>query len=145
VTGATAIGNPASADNPQLRANGVFLGAQVAPFIANDTPGLKEWHQALSTFAPELRAGHATMLGWTSGKLFEAALAKVPAQARGGDITTAVVLDGLWSIKDEKLDGLSPGVTFVKGKASPPDRCSFILGIGPDGWMSPTGSEPECL
>jgi branched-chain amino acid transport system substrate-binding protein len=145
VTGATAIGNPASADNPQLRANGIYLGAQVAPFIANDTPGLRAWHEALQRFAPDLRAGHATMLGWTSGKLVEAALARVATQARAGDVTTALVLDGLWSLKNETLDGLSPGVTFIKGKASPPKRCSFILGIGTDGWVSPTGSRAECL
>ncbi len=145
ITGSAAIGNPASGDNPNMRKNGIFMGAQAAPFVATDSPGLKEFHAAMDRIAPGLTLGQATMNGWASGKLLEAALAKVADKARAGNVTTAMILDGLWTVKDETLDGLSPGVSFVKGKPAPAIPCSFVLAIGKDGWTAPQGSKRECI
>lgn len=145
ITGVAAIGNPKAGDDANMRKNGMYMGGQVAPFVANDTPGAKAFQAAVTRYAAGVTIGQATMMGWTSGKLFEAALAKVADRARAGDVNTALVLDGLWSLKDEKLDGLSPGVTFIKGKPAPPTRCAFIVAIGPNGWTAPEGSKAQCL
>jgi branched-chain amino acid transport system substrate-binding protein len=145
ITGVAAIGNPLAGNDANMRKNSMYMGGQVAPFVATDTPGAKEFHAAIDKYAPGLTVGQATMMGWSSGKLFEAALTKVATQARAGDVTTALVLDGLWALKNEKLDGLSPGVTFVKGKTAPPTKCAFIVAITKDGWAAPEGSKVECL
>jgi branched-chain amino acid transport system substrate-binding protein len=85
------------------------------------------------------------MMGWSAGKLFEAALAKVAAKARVGDVTTQMVLDGLWQLKNEKLGGLSPGVTFAQGKAGSAPRCYYSLLLTAAGVTAPLGSKVRCL
>jgi branched-chain amino acid transport system substrate-binding protein len=145
ITGVAAIGNPQAGNDANMRKNTMYMGGQVAPFVATDTPGAKEFHAAVDRYAPGMTIGQATMMGWTSGKLFEAALAKVADKVRSGDVNTALVLDGLWLLKSEKLDGLSPGVTFAKEKPAVPTKCAFIVAITKDGWTAPQGSKVECI
>jgi branched-chain amino acid transport system substrate-binding protein len=67
--------------DPKLRAFGMVSGSRVAPWMAQDTPAARAFHDALARFAPDLIPDGETMLGWTSGKLLEAALDKLSAGA----------------------------------------------------------------
>lgn len=136
---------PAAAGDPALQKNTVYLGGQNVPFPTTDTAGAQEFHAALKQFLPTFTPDGNTMAGFASGKLFEAALAKVAATARAGDVTTAMVLDGLWQIKNETLNGLSPSITFTKGGLPKLPRCYFVLLLNSNGVTAPQGSKLNCI
>lgn len=136
---------PAAAADPSLQKDTVYLGGQNVPFPTADTPGAAQFHAALKQFLPSFTPDGNTMAGWASGKLFEAALTKVATQARAGDVTTAMVLDGLSQLKNEKLGGLAPGLTFPKGALPAIPRCYYALLLNAQGVTAPKGSQLLCI
>ena len=100
---------------------------------------------AFKQYAPSNAEDQQAMLGWAAGKLFEAALAKESAKARAGNVTTQMVLDGLWQLKNEKLDGLSPGATFSKGSPAKAIDCYYGLRLDDAGFGAVNGSKPVCF
>jgi branched-chain amino acid transport system substrate-binding protein len=143
-TGAIAVSAAASAD-AGLRRNVTFLGSGVVPYMTTDTVGIKAFHTATGRYAPSAPEDQQTLLGWAAGKLLEAALAKVSAKARGGNITTEMILEGLWQLKGEKLDGLSPGATFTKGSPAKSIDCYYGLRLDDKGFGAVNGSKPVCF
>ena len=143
-TGAIAISAAAAADQG-LRRNGTYLGAGIVPYTTDDTPGVQSFRDAMNRFAPGTPLDQLTLLGWAAGKLFEAALAKVATEARAGDVTTEMILEGLWQLKKERLDGLSPGVTFTEGKPATAPSCYYGLRLGPEGFAAVRGSKVVCF
>jgi branched-chain amino acid transport system substrate-binding protein len=137
--------NPQAVGDKNLRSLGVYLGTAVAPFLSSELPGIAEMQTAMKKFAPNAPLDQGVVLGWSAGKLFEAAMAKVAAKARAGDVTTAMVLDGLWQIKNEKLGGMSMGVSFEKGKVASAPNCYFGMKLGEEGFSAPSGSKPLCF
>jgi len=142
--GAIGLSAAASAD-AGLRRNRTFLGSGVVPYTTTDTPGIQAFHVATKRYAPSAPEDQQTLLGWASGKLLEAALAKVSAKVRAGDITTQMILDGLWQLKNEKLDGLSPGATFAKGAPAKAIDCYYGLRLDVHGFAAVNGSKPVCF
>jgi branched-chain amino acid transport system substrate-binding protein len=141
-----AIGlSAAAAADAGLRRNKTFLGSGVVPYTTTDTPGIRAFHAATLRYAPSTPEDQQTLLGWAAGKLLEAALAKVSGRARAGPITTAMVLDGLWQLKNEKLDGLSPGATFAKGVPARAIDCYYGLRLDERGFGAVNGSKPVCF
>ncbi len=136
---------PAAAADPALQKNTVYLGAQNVPFDTADSPGAKAFQAALKQYAPNFVPDQNTMYGWASGKLFEAAMAKVADRATAGEVTTQMVLDGLWQLKNEKLDGLALGLTFTKGSTAKVPPCYWILLLDARGVTSPFGSRMDCF
>lgn len=136
---------PAVAADPILRKATVYLASPTVPYSTVDTPGAAEFHAAAKQFAPTFKLDQSVMQGWSSGKLFETALEKVAAKARAGDVTTEMILEGLWQVKHEKLGGLSPGVTFEKGKPASAPRCYYVLLLTTNGVTAPLGSKVRCL
>ncbi|MGQ0624009.1 MAG: ABC transporter substrate-binding protein [Sporichthyaceae bacterium] len=136
--------NPQAVADKNLQSFGVVLGHNVAPFVTSEIAGVAELVAAMAKFSPKTVVDQAVMLGWSSGKLFEAALAKVADQARAGDVTTQMIMEGLWKLKEEKLDGLSAGVTFGKGKLPSAPPCYFSLKLTSAGWSAPEGGKPVC-
>jgi len=143
-TAALAVSATASED-PNLRAQGVYLGTGDAPFTASDTPGAQEFQAAYNTYAPGSQVDEDSINAWTSGKLFEAAIAKVYSDARSGPITTQMLLEGLWQIDGETLHGLAPPLDFNKGAPATRNDCYFSLTITEKGYGSPKGSKYECF
>jgi hypothetical protein len=117
----------------------------VAPWMVQDTPAAQVFHAAMTQYAPAAQPDGEAVLAWTSGKLLEAAVAKVPATERAGDLTTALILDGLGRIHDENLGGLTGPLTFTPGeKHAVSNGCIYFERLGPNGWTTPTGSRPVC-
>jgi branched-chain amino acid transport system substrate-binding protein len=143
-TAALAVSEAASTD-PNLRAQGVFLGTPIAPFKADDVPGMKEFQEAYNTYAPGSSVDEDTMSAWASGKLFEKALANVSQKARSGPITKDLILEGLWKVKDETLDGIAPPITFNRDGLPSPNDCYFTLTIHAKGYEAPRGSKIGCF
>lgn len=84
-----------------------------------------EYHAALARHAANLTLSAATSAMWTAGKLFERAVGRTATPGR--DVTTEDVLAGLWSIRDETLDGLAPPLSYVVDRPTPPPPCYFVV------------------
>jgi branched-chain amino acid transport system substrate-binding protein len=124
-----AAGSAVQADKLVAR-DGLYLGSFLAPFPANDTPGLKEYHAAFARYAPTVTLDGASMIAWASGKLLEAAVNSLGAEARSGPLTTAMIMKGLGQIKNETLKGLSPPMTFKAGQAfAPAINCYAVIAL----------------
>ncbi|GAA0615406.1 hypothetical protein GCM10009547_16710 [Sporichthya brevicatena] len=143
-TSALAVSD-AAANDPNLRELGMYLGNGNAPFLSTDSVGGKEFREAYLRLAPDSPLDQNTMSGWASGKLLEKALEKVSDQARSGPVTVDMVLSGLWQIKNEKLDGIAPPITFNKGAPPSNNDCAYLLGVTTKGYVAPVGSKVECF
>ncbi len=136
----------AQAADPNLRAYGLAVASGVAPWTETDTPGLKAYRAALARYAPALQPDGASIQAWASGILMEKALEGVAAKARSGPLTTAMVLEGLGTVKNEDLDGLAAGVTFTPNqKNAVSSGCIFYELLTPQGWTAPRGSRKVCV
>jgi branched-chain amino acid transport system substrate-binding protein len=137
--------NAEAAQDANFRKLGVFLGTPNAPYLAEDTAGVKAFQTAYNRFAAGSMLDQNLISGWAAGKLFEKALSHVADQARAGAVTTEVILDGLWRIKNEKLDGLSSPITFNKNAPPDPNDCYALLNLTTTGYSAPLGSKFECF
>jgi len=143
-TAALAVSAEAALD-PNLRKVGIFLGSGVAPYLAVDTAGGKEFKVAYDRYAAGSPLDQNTLTGWSGGKLFERAINEVFQKARSGPITRDLLFEGLWQIKNEKLDGLAPGITFNKNAPPTQNDCYALLTIGSEGYAAPKGSTFDCF
>jgi branched-chain amino acid transport system substrate-binding protein len=143
-TSALSVSAEAALD-PNFRKLGVFLGTGNAPYQADDTLGGKLFHAAFDKFAPGSSIDQNTISQWASGKLFEKAIANVFDKARSGPITRELLLDGLWQMKGEKLDGLAPGVTYNKNAPPNANNCYALLNLTTAGYSAPKGSKFSCF
>ena len=131
--------------SPSLEGNAELVGLQApiqnAPWVATDTPAIQEYRQALAQYAPNVPVSPDGLVGWTSGQLF----AKAAAAGGSGAITSESVLNGLWTLKNETLGGLTPPLTFVRDKPTAPSDCYFVVEMSADKkWIAPRGSQPKC-
>jgi branched-chain amino acid transport system substrate-binding protein len=143
-TSALSVSAEAALD-PNFRKLGVYLGTGNAPYQAADTAGGKVFKAAYDRFAAGSSIDQNTISQWTSGKLFEKAIANVFQTARSGPITRDLLFEGLWQIKNEKLDGLAPGITFNKTAPPNPNDCYALLNLTTAGYTAPKGSKFECF
>uniref|UniRef100_UPI0018437959 ABC transporter substrate-binding protein n=1 Tax=Sporichthya sp. TaxID=65475 RepID=UPI0018437959 len=144
VTGGGII-SAAQARDPGMRKNTVSTSSSNAPWMLTDTPGQREYAQALARYAPGLETDGPSMVAWAAAKLFEAAIERLGDGARSAPITTANIFTGLGKIKNDTLDGLSPPITFSPGqKAAPELNCVYFELLTPAGWTAPKGSTPVC-
>ena len=73
------------------------------------------------------------------------AATKVATKARAGDVTTELILEGLWQLKNEKLDGLGPGASFGQGSPAKALECYYPIRLDGKGFSAPQGSKLQCL
>ena len=122
-------------DNPDL--DGALITLQVAPWFATELPAIAEYHAAMK--AAGLTPNASSIIGWTSGKLFEAAVRHLPSAP-----TSAAVLEGLWSIGGDTLGGLTHPLTFHRDATAPPVSCGFLIKIESRRFTAPLGTRIIC-
>lgn len=118
---------------------GFFATAQDFPYMVGSTPATAQFQQAVQEYAPDLRLSGATTIAWASGQMLARSLARV-----GASPTSQDVLNGLWTIHDETLGGLTPPVTFVKSQPAPPVTCYYLIELRGGRWTSPSGDTYAC-
>jgi branched-chain amino acid transport system substrate-binding protein len=131
--------------DPNVRKAGVFTGAANVPFLANPNAASAAFHDAVSRYLGSAQIDQAVMAGWASGQMYAAAIHALAPTVRAGAITPDVVLKGLWSLKDEDLDGLSPPLNFPQGKPYPVVTCYYVLRIGAEGYTAENNGKQKCL
>jgi branched-chain amino acid transport system substrate-binding protein len=134
---AAATLGPQLALNPLL--DGMGGGMQVAPWFATDDPGVAEYQRALTRYAPGVSPDAATITGWVSAKLFQLA-----AKNLSEPPTTADILNGLWSLKNNDLGGLTNPLTFTKDQNAPRAFCYWLVELHDGKWGTPAGTQRVC-
>ena len=113
---------------------GAVITAVVKPWFDASHPGIAAMHAAMKQYTPRAQADNEASLGWTSAVLFErAATGRLSATPSAQD-----VLNGLWSLKDETLGGLTYPLTFTKGQNAPVKSCWWVAMIRDGRFTSPT-------
>ena len=117
-----------------------------APLGTDDTPGMKRFNEAMDQNASKYKEsnqyGEVSINQWSGLELFKKAAenAKMDASSTGEDTQK-----GLYAMKDETLDGISPPLNFVKGQPTAFVPCYFVQGIKGGEYTAPKGSEPTCV
>ena len=105
--------------DPQL--NGMELVANTADPYDASIPAVRTFQAALRRYAPATLDGSShlqepnTIFAWTGGRLFQAAAAAVHLTPTS---TPGELKRGLYALKNETLDGLSPALNFKPGRAT---------------------------
>jgi branched-chain amino acid transport system substrate-binding protein len=124
---------------PGIKAAGVMVSFPW--FLKSGSPALEEWAKATAGI-PATQLGPSAANEWSSLKALQAALqAGVP---KGGTPSTADLLKGLYSFKGETVGGLTPPLTFTKGKPAPQGSCWFEFTLDNQTFAAPNGIKPTC-
>jgi hypothetical protein len=70
-------------------------------------------------------------------------LAKVAARI-GAQPTSQDILNGLWSLHNETVDGLTPPLNYLQNQPAPPVPCYFLVEMKSGKWTSPSGATYAC-
>lgn len=143
-TSALAVTAEAALD-PNVRKLGAFLGAANAPFLATDSAGARAFRAAYDRFAPGSSIDQNTISQYTSGRLFEAAVATVSPRARAGPLTRDLLLEGLWQVRGETLLGLAPAITFNRNSPPAANNCYGLLHLTDSGYTAPRAGAFACF
>jgi branched-chain amino acid transport system substrate-binding protein len=113
---------------------GAVITAIVKPWFDTSHPGIAAMHTAMKQYTPRAQSDNEAGLAWTSAVLFErAATGHLSATPTAQD-----VLNGLWSLKNETLGGLTYPITFTKGQNAPVKSCWWVAMVRDGRFTSPT-------
>jgi branched-chain amino acid transport system substrate-binding protein len=114
--------------------DGAVITAVVKPWFDTTHPGIAAMHAAMKQYTPRAQPDKEASLGWTSAVLFErAATGHLSATPTSQDI-----LNGLWSLHDETLGGLTYPLTFRKGQNAEVKSCWWVALIQNARFSTPT-------
>jgi branched-chain amino acid transport system substrate-binding protein len=122
-----------------LQLDGLYATAGVFPWMLGNTPATARFQQAAQQYAPNLRLSGATAIAWASGQLLAKVAARIGAQPTSQDI-----LNGLWSLHNETVDGLTPPLNYLQNQPAPPVPCYFLVEMKSGKWTSPSGATYAC-
>jgi len=131
-------------DQPSMEG---VITTQSNPVLADESiPALKTFHEALDKYAPDVADGEQyneiDSSVWAGGQVFKLAAERGKLTPKS---TPADVLKGLYTFKNETVDGVAPPLTYVKGKPSFV-TCWFPQTIK-SGKFTPLtqGAKPNCI
>lgn len=118
---------------------------QDVPWFDHSIPATKTMQAAIDKYEPGTTTnaafGEAAILGWVAGMVFEGA---AKAADLGPTSTSADVVKGLDTIKNDTFGGLTPPLTFTAGQPTIVP-CSFIVGIKSSHYTEPQGLTTVCM
>jgi branched-chain amino acid transport system substrate-binding protein len=119
---------------------GQIVPQGVFPFSDNSTPAEALYHAQMAKFAPSQPHNGTTSMVWAS-----AMLAAVAARGHlGANPTPAAMIQGLYSVKNNNLAGLTPPLTFPAGGVPAKIACYFNLKIVNYQWVATAGDTLQC-
>jgi len=124
---------------PHLDLDALTVNANGFPYFICGDPATTEFCDAQRKYGPVQVYGIGNSIGWTAGKAFEFA-----AQHVSDNPTSAEILNGLWSFKNETLGGLTHPLTFTKGQNAPRMPCWWQLILDKGKWTAPNGMKVAC-
>jgi branched-chain amino acid transport system substrate-binding protein len=138
------VGNNQILTDPNIK--NVIAASASFPVTITNTPATKAFHTAMNQYAPKVLKSdekNASTTTWTAAKMFEKAASFITSDAP----TSQDVLNGLYQIKDETLDGLAPApLTYTAGASSNPHvPCWFVMAIKNHKLVAPQGMKTNCV
>jgi hypothetical protein len=124
-------------DEPNL--DGMIAASPVFPWFQTATPATDQYQAAMKSFGSNIPASTAATIGWVAGKVFERAAANLPEPP-----TSEAILEGLWSIQNDDISGLTLPLTYQREKASPQRACWFNMLLKAGAWRSPDQFRMDC-
>ncbi|HET6509073.1 MAG TPA: ABC transporter substrate-binding protein [Baekduia sp.] len=111
----------------------------------DSVPATQTYNKAMDQYAPgikdrpEYNPSNASV--WGAAEVFRVAAERGKVTPTS---TPAAVLNGLYTFKDETVDGLVPPLTYTKGKNNLVG-CYFLSAIKDQKWTAPNGGKPVCV
>ncbi|HZQ79908.1 MAG TPA: ABC transporter substrate-binding protein [Acidimicrobiia bacterium] len=118
---------------------GVVIAEAASPWFDGRVPAVAEFQDSLKRYAPDVPASAGSMRGWVAAKHFEAAVRTLPP----GPITSAGVLTGLYSLRNERLGGLTYPLNSTRGQTAERKACGWPIVIKGGKWT--TAGDFFCL
>jgi hypothetical protein len=94
----------------------------------------------MKKYASGVTIGPSAHGGWVSAKLFQLA-----TQAVADASTSNSILNGLWSVKGNDLEGQTYPLSFAQGHVTAPMACYWLARYLDGQWASPNGGKRTCL
>jgi branched-chain amino acid transport system substrate-binding protein len=120
---------------------GAVFGVGVIPWVVTTNAKVAAFRSAMTRYAPGVSLAGSALDGWASAQLFAAAMA---SQHLPANPTSQTVLNGMGTIKNDTLGGLTGPLTFSKGKDAPRLDCWFTMAIKSGKLISPNHGKVGC-
>jgi branched-chain amino acid transport system substrate-binding protein len=122
------------------------LATQSNPVLADSSiPATKTFHKALETYGGDVTSndayGEMTIGAWSAAEAFALAAKRSKLGPNG---TPEQVKKGLYTFKDETVGGLTPPLTYVKGKPAF-TTCWFVQKLTGQKFEATQGAKPSCM
>jgi branched-chain amino acid transport system substrate-binding protein len=134
-TASIAVG-PQLSDDPNV--DGLVAPVLTFPWVLKDGP-FAAFANAMATYAPGVPLSAVASGQWTSGALLEKAASGLSAKP-----TSAELIAALGKLRNERLGGLAPPLTFNPGGPASKVTCYFVVKVSGGRWLAPNGSTPTC-
>lgn len=125
--------------------DGAMVVSTNANYLDTAVPGVKDFLDALSTYAPSVKSSPQfsfdTLYGWSGGQLFAAA---AKAANLSSTSTPADVKKGLYALKNETLGGIASPLTYTEGQPTLVS-CYFTNEVKGGKLVASDGDTPSCL
>jgi ABC-type branched-subunit amino acid transport system substrate-binding protein len=119
--------------------DGLVIGTKMAPFTDARVPGINEMLQAFARFAPGQTPTGGMSYGWLIGNFFQAAAKNLPDHQTLKDIE-----DGVYSIKNNNLKGMTFPITMTRGKPMARQLCYGTALVQGDHFATAPGKSFSC-
>ncbi|GAA0630343.1 hypothetical protein GCM10009547_37600 [Sporichthya brevicatena] len=119
--------------------DGLVIGTKMAPFTNTGVAGIKEMHTAFARFAPGQVITGGISYGWLIGEFFAAAAKNLPDKQTLKDIE-----EGIYSIKNNNLKGMTFPITMTRGKAMDRQLCYGVAVVAGDKFATGSGKSFTC-
>ena len=119
--------------------DGGFFSTPLVPWFDTTNPELQRYRAVLQRYAPAQTPDGISEVGWVAARVFEAAARNSPDPT-----TTAGILEGLWSIKDLTIGGLTYPLNYVRDQNAPQKICWAKVVIQNKQWTSPDSGKFSC-
>jgi branched-chain amino acid transport system substrate-binding protein len=120
-------------------ADGVYGSIVAYPWMLTSNPAVAAFSNVLLRFAPGLKPDSGAMQGWVSAQIFQYAATRTT-----GPVTSASILEGLWTVKQNTFGGLTQALTYTEGKTAPHEFCWWLIQIQHKAYTSPDGGRRTC-
>jgi ABC-type branched-subunit amino acid transport system substrate-binding protein len=105
--------------------DGMIIAAKMAPWTDTSVPGIAKVTTAFAQYAPGPPPTGGNTNGWILGRFFESIGRNFPA----GTVTIADVEAGVYSVKNDNLDGMTFPITMTKGQPMKRQLCYGVVVI----------------
>ena len=119
--------------------DGLIVGTKMAPFTDARIQGIREMLAGFARFAPGQTVTGGMSYGWLIGEFFAAAAKNLPDNQTLKDIE-----DGIYSIKDNNLKGLTYPITMTRGKPMARQLCYGVVLVAGDKFATGPGKSFQC-